>query len=208
MSIDDIIVRAQAGDRKAQDDAIRYMDKSVKYFANKYARFGSTFDDLVQEGRLQVWYAIRTYRVGESATFMHYARKFLKRTMYQDVCRYRTAVRIPKRIVTEVVKTGVANPINTRAMPYIDDRDDSATAVAPVAHEHLQWRWLREQLVCLKPRTKAMLLDHADGMPLRAIGPKYGVTHERARQVIQSGLKLLQKAHQAPRGVKHAGRIH
>ncbi len=57
----DLSLRAQAGDRDAQEEMVRAVVPLIRSMACRTGVFGATFDDLVQSATVDVWRAIRHF---------------------------------------------------------------------------------------------------------------------------------------------------
>ena len=71
----DLILKAQAGDKKAKEAILLKYERLCHKIARKFAFTAPSFqhEDLVQEGRIALLEAIKTYETGHGAVFMTWA---------------------------------------------------------------------------------------------------------------------------------------
>jgi RNA polymerase sporulation-specific sigma factor len=90
--VDDLglILRARNGDRIALDEVIRRYAGFVRLKASSYFLAGGDTDDLVQEGLVGLYKAVRDYRVDRDASFRSFAELCITR---QIITAIKTATR-------------------------------------------------------------------------------------------------------------------
>ena len=73
MSDEEIVALAQAGDGDAMDFILKKYSAAVKKTANCYFLVGADHDDLVQEGMIGLFKAVRSYSPDKNAAFRSFA---------------------------------------------------------------------------------------------------------------------------------------
>ncbi len=85
LSDEELVRRAQSGDRRAQDEIFtRYADM-VRIKAGSYYLIGADQEDLVQEGLIGLYKAIRDYRKDREASFKAFAELCITRQLITAV---------------------------------------------------------------------------------------------------------------------------
>lgn len=107
-SDEELIMALRAGDKEITDYLIDKYKNLVRKKANALYLIGGDTDDLIQEGMIGLFKAIRDYRGDRDSTFYHFAELCIARQMY-------TAVEASQR------KKHV--PLNTYVSLYADSAD-------------------------------------------------------------------------------------
>ena len=87
-----LVVRARKGDRSALDDLIRRYTGFVRLKASSYFLAGGDSDDLVQEGLLGLFKAVRDFRADKETSFRSFAELCVTRqiiTAIKSATRYK-----------------------------------------------------------------------------------------------------------------------
>ena len=82
---EELIVQYREGNEAAADSLINRYKSYVQYRARSMFLIGGTTDDLIQEGMIGLFYAIRSYRKEMDVPFSNYARLCISRKMYTAV---------------------------------------------------------------------------------------------------------------------------
>ena len=85
-----LVNRARAGDRVAMDKIIERYKGFVRLKANSYFLAGGEIEDLIQEGLIGLFKAVRDYRVEREASFRSFAELCVTR---QIITAIKTAAR-------------------------------------------------------------------------------------------------------------------
>lgn len=85
MSDEDVVITAQGGDEAALDYILRKFRPAVKRKANSYFIAGADKDDLIQEGMIGLFKAVRDYRPGRDAAFRSFAELCITRHIISAV---------------------------------------------------------------------------------------------------------------------------
>src|SRR3954453_23148054 len=89
-----IVMRARNGDRRAVDEMIRRYAGFVRLKASSYFLAGGDADDLIQEGLVGLYKAVRDYRVDKETSFRSFAELCITRqiiTAIKTATRYKHA---------------------------------------------------------------------------------------------------------------------
>lgn len=150
-------------------------------------------DDLRAEGRVAVLDALRTYQgygIPEGAwvatRVRHRIIDAIRRLSRAGVTREddRDDEREPPRLIS-------VDTVNEQELPLAPDtfgREERA------AHRRTQYQWLRNALATLSPRQReAFELSLYEGLSLREIGARMGITEARACQLQKLAVSHLQR---------------
>ncbi len=80
-----LVARAKAGDRRAADHLIRRYQKFVRLKSSSYFLVGGDADDLMQEGLVGLYKAIRDYRSDRESSFRSFAELCITRQIITAV---------------------------------------------------------------------------------------------------------------------------
>ena len=82
---EELIAGYKSGDETAADILITRYKSYVQYRARSMFLIGGTTDDLIQEGMIGLFYAIRSYREAQQVPFANYAKLCITRKMYTAI---------------------------------------------------------------------------------------------------------------------------
>ena len=85
MSDEDVVITAQGGDEAALDYVLQKFRPAVKRKANSYFIAGADKDDLIQEGMIGLFKAVRDYRPDRDAAFRSFAELCITRHIISAV---------------------------------------------------------------------------------------------------------------------------
>ncbi|MDR3317973.1 MAG: sigma-70 family RNA polymerase sigma factor [Clostridiales bacterium] len=113
--LNELLARARAGDKSAEDRLLNDYRTLVKSCARSYFLAGGDVEDLIQVGMIGLWSAIRDYDGSKSASFYTFA----------QLC-------VNRRIISAVKKAGRQKnkPLNDAA-PIDDETEDGAEGALP-----------------------------------------------------------------------------
>jgi RNA polymerase sigma factor (sigma-70 family) len=112
----ELVARAQAGDLRAKEVLVEAMLPRVLTLARRFRRSGVDVADLVQEGYLAVFDALRQFDPGRGTPFWAYAGSWVQGSMYRLVQDSVRALRLPSRALTDLGRL-------KRAAVELGDRD-------------------------------------------------------------------------------------
>lgn len=126
-----IILWSREGDPEATDYLIRKYTNMVKGEARKMYLIGSDEEDLIQEGMIGLFQAIRGYDAAKEASFSTFARVCIQRQIY-------TAVTASNRKKHQPLNTYVSfdDPAFTESRGFLMDSEQTVVDVISAAEEH------------------------------------------------------------------------
>jgi RNA polymerase sigma factor (sigma-70 family) len=160
------------------------------------ATFGADLDDLIQEGRLAVMRASRTFRKDKGVKFLTYASFWIRSRMETHCRRHSKAVRLPSTGKAFVNCVSLDEPMGEDGDRTLADvmliEDESVTTSADFAMKSEALRRVIKRL----PRQMRIVLEGRfwEGKTLEEIALKLRVTRERIRQIEFAALRRLRKS--------------
>lgn len=118
--MEELIEKAQNGDENAIEKLLSSYKPLVNKIARSYFLTGGDIEDLVQEGMIGLYKAIKTFKKGKTASFMTYAGTCIKNQI-------QTAVRIASSEKNMVLSTAL--PIERN--DSFDDEEEEIEIVLP-----------------------------------------------------------------------------
>lgn len=118
--MEELIEKAQNGDENAIEKLLSSFKPLVNKIARSYFLTGGDIEDLVQEGMIGLYKAIKTFKKGKTASFMTYAGTCIKNQI-------QTAVRIASSEKNMVLSTAL--PIERN--DSFDDEEEEIEIVLP-----------------------------------------------------------------------------
>ena len=118
--MEELIEKAQNGDENAIEKLLSNYKPLVNKIARSYFLTGGDIEDLVQEGMIGLYKAIKTFKKGKTASFMTYAGTCVKNQI-------QTAVRIASSEKNMILSTAV--PIDSKT--NFDDEEEEIEIVLP-----------------------------------------------------------------------------
>ena len=118
--MEELIEKAQNGDENAIEKLLSNYKPLVNKIARSYFLTGGDIEDLVQEGMIGLYKAIKTFKKGKTASFMTYAGTCVKNQI-------QTAVRIASSEKNMVLSTAL--PIDSKES--FDDEEEEIEIVLP-----------------------------------------------------------------------------
>lgn len=91
-----------------------YFEPIIKKIAYKYIKSYKNVDDLVQEGRIGLFYAVKNYDITKSSNFKIYAIYWIKQSILRSFEKYINTIKIPVRKTKEIrnIKKDISNKAN------------------------------------------------------------------------------------------------
>jgi RNA polymerase sigma factor (sigma-70 family) len=167
---------AQSGCRACQERLVRQHEGLVHAVIRRSWVGATAYDDLLQEGRMALWLAIRGFDVERGTTFSSYAWPIIERTVWRAVRgeeRQRQAPPLARPEPPDPEMAGLATW-----------QHEAVAAALAQALSHLELR-ARQVLMA------AYGLEDQAPESLAAIGRRYGVSREAVRQWRNDALVLL-----------------
>ena len=193
MSENDIINLAQ----NKQDSAMEYLLEKYKPLVRKRTNamylMGGETEDLIQEGMIGLYKAIRTYRPGESA-FASYAQVCVNRQMY-------TAVQASGRKKHEPLNEYIS--LSEDLNLFLLDNPESRM----IAQENMEKRYqlIDKQLSSMERQVLKLYLE---GGSYEEIAEEMGRSEKSVDNAIQRLKKKLKKVEKSVDGARRAGNGH
>lgn len=167
----EMVLKAQAGDRKATDYVVRYVDRFVLCQAQRLRR-PEMLDDLVQAGRLGVLRAIATFKPSKGANFTTWLSHWLRAYQWRAV---------KQASATERVELSIDTPIGEDDFTL----EDTLASDLPSPEETATARETRRLLhaAVLDAPERAVLLERLAGHTLDSVAASAlgGSSRENAR---------------------------
>lgn len=134
---EELVEEAQNGDLHAMDELMVRYNRTVRSRARQFFLAGGETDDLVQEGMMGLFEAVRNYKLSSGKSFKNFAFLCISRRIYDAIASTKTK----------------KNAVLTESIPLFDqdvlDRlDDGASPLESLinseAHAELQMKLMRE----------------------------------------------------------------
>src|SRR5579884_3370736 len=175
----DLIRRARAGDRPAQDGLFARLRPYLERLARPYAdpgHAGESTSDLVQETELRLWQRLDQFRPAENhehtvALFLNWTRKVVRRVGLNRR-RFRTAqVRQPRRPIASLDRPATGDPARR---PGADDPATRQPTPSANVRAGEEARLVLQALDGLPDETDrdVLRLRFREGLSLRQIAPR------------------------------------
>lgn len=181
-----LIAKLRAGDENIMDYILDKYKPLVLGKANAMYLIGGETDDLIQEGMIGLFKAIRDYRAEREASFFHFAELCINRQLYSAVeasnrkkhAPLNSYVSLDSRLGEEGAP--LAETLQTSVM------DDPEQMV--IAQENLRafWDEIRE---CLSDMERAVLDQYLAGANYRQIAERMG----KSPKVIDNALSRIKR---------------
>lgn len=167
---------AQSGCRACQERLVRQHEGLVHAVIRRSWVGGTAYDDLLQEGRMALWRAIRGFDVARGTTFSTYAWPIIERAVWRAVSAEERQRQAPPLAWPE--------PPDPERAGLAAWQQQAVAAALAQALSHLELR-ARQVLIA------AYGLEDQAPASLAAIGRRYGVSREAVRQWRNDALVLL-----------------
>lgn len=169
----------------------------VRHIAGKFRHvlIDVEFEDVVQEGCLGLIHAHRRFDPASGNTFVTYAYPCIRGYILRFLNRQnRGLIRLPDNVRS--------SPIPVASLE--EDLFERADPAAAFEDRMVERERIARMLSTLPPRTAEMIrrrygLDADEEETLSRIGERFGLSKERARQIIQEGIRKMQAAAQSER---------
>lgn len=124
-----LVALSKAGDRQATDQLIRRYQKFVRLKASSYFLVGGESDDLIQEGLVGLYKAIRDYRTDRESSFRNFAELCITR---QIITAVKTATRNKHAPLNQYVSFGQSPSANGETETTMEEILPGPSAFDPV----------------------------------------------------------------------------
>ena len=115
MTDEELSIKAQSGDENALGDLLQSYKSLVNKIARSYFLLGGEIEDIVQEGMIGLYKAIKNYSIGKNASFKTFATTCIKHQI-------QTAVKMASSEKNKVLSTAL--PIAERVSHEEEDEEE------------------------------------------------------------------------------------
>lgn len=177
-----LIVQLRSGDTKIMDYILDKYKPLVRKKANTMYLIGGETDDLIQEGMIGLFKAIRDFRLEKETSFFHFAELCITRQIYTVVEASNRKKHIPLNtyvsFYSEVGEEGVPLAETLTA----SERDDPEQLVIGQESLNLFWERLRKKLSKMECE---VLDDYLSGLNYQQIAVKRGKSPKAIDNALQ-----------------------
>ena len=166
-----LIEQLRAGDKRIMDYILDKYKPLVLGKANAMFLIGGDTDDLIQEGMIGLFKAIRDYKPDKEASFFHFAELCITRQLYSAVEASNRKKHVPlNTYVSFYSKTGEEGKSLAETLPT-DVMDNPEQLI--IAQENLEqfWEDLKRRLSAME---REVLDEYLSGLNYRQIAEKLG----------------------------------
>ncbi len=173
LSDEQLIERLRDGDDKIMDYILGKYKPLVLGKANAMYLIGGDTDDLIQEGMIGLFKAIRDYRADRESSFFHFAELCITRQLYSAVEASNRKKHAPlNSYVSLYSKTDEEGKSLAETLPT-DGMDDPEEMVIEQENIELFWENVRKRL---SPLERKVLDAYLTGLNYRQIAEQFGKT--------------------------------
>ena len=204
VQVDDryLLALAKQGSPDAYDLLVRRYYSFVRLKASSYFLIGGDGEDLVQEGLVGLYKAIRDYRSDRESSFRNFAELCITR---QIITAVKTATRNKHTPLNQYVSFSTSPAAATDGEPTLDEILPGPTAHDPV-NQVISSEELRSLVACLSTVLSELesrvLALYLDGHSYEAVGDRLGCDTKTVDNALQR-VKRKVSTHLASREVLH-----
>lgn len=166
-----LIEKLRAGDAKLMDYILDKYKPLVRKKANAMYLIGGETDDLIQEGMIGLFKAIRDYDVKREASFFHFAELCITRQLYSAVEASNRKKHVPlNNYVSFYAQTGEEGKPLSETL-QTDDRDNPEQMFIAQENIRLSWENLKGRLSRME---RQVLDEYLSGLNYQQIAEKMG----------------------------------
>ena len=195
-----LIAAARNGDERAMDELIRRYHGFVRLKASSYFLAGGDSSDLIQEGLVGLYKAVRDYRTDRESSFRNFAELCITR---QIITAVKTATRNKHTPLNGYVSFSATPAGATESEPTLDEVLPGSTTWDPV-NQVISSEELRSLVACLSTVLSELesrvLSLYLDGYSYTTIGERLGCDCKTVDNALQR-VKRKVGAHLASRAV-------
>lgn len=187
----DLIAAAAAGDRDAQDRLVRENEGLVRCTVARWGR-GVDIDDALSVARAAILRAAERFSPSRGA-WSTCASLWMRAWLRRELVNHGSLVRVP----SHAFDAGVRCP--SVVDQFVDPRDERPSPCDEAARSD-QAASVRRAMASLPPRVRVALAwrygigePARDGMTLREVGSRLGISHEQVRGLVHEGLAMLRR---------------
>jgi len=202
VALDDLylVALAKSGRTDAYDRIIRRYHGFVRLKASSYFLIGGDSDDLIQEGLVGLYKAVRDYRTDRESSFRNFAELCITR---QIITAVKTATRNKHTPLNQYVSFSSTPATSTGEEPSLDETLPGPTSRDPV-NQAISSEELRSLIACLSTALSdlesSVLSLYLDGHPYEEIAGRLGCDTKTVDNALQR-VKRKVGGHLAARAV-------
>jgi RNA polymerase sporulation-specific sigma factor len=195
-----LVALAKSGRTDAYDRIIRRYHGFVRLKASSYFLIGGDSDDLIQEGLVGLYKAVRDYRTDRESSFRNFAELCITR---QIITAVKTATRNKHTPLNQYVSFSSTPATSTGEEPSLDETLPGPTSRDPV-NQAISSEELRSLIACLSTALSdlesSVLSLYLDGHPYEEIAGRLGCDTKTVDNALQR-VKRKVGGHLAARAV-------
>jgi RNA polymerase sigma-H factor len=202
VQLDDLylVALAKGGSTDAYDRIVRRYYGFVRLKASSYFLAGGDSDDIIQEGLVGLYKAVRDFRTDRESSFRNFAELCITR---QIITAVKTATRNKHTPLNQYVSFSTSPAASTDGEPTLDEILPGPTAHDPV-NQVISSEELRSLVACLSTvlsdLESRVLALYLDGHSYEAVGEQLGCDTKTVDNALQR-VKRKVGAHLASRAV-------
>ena len=168
---EELIQKLREGDERIMDYILEKYKPLVLRKANAMFLIGGDTDDLIQEGMIGLFKAIRDYRSDREASFFHFAELCINRQFYSAVEASNRKKHVPLNTYVSFYSQTTEEGKSLAETLLTDQMDDPEQLVIEQENFTAFWEQLREQLSALE---RQVLDAYLEGKNYRQIAEELG----------------------------------
>ena len=168
---EELIQKLREGDERIMDYILEKYKPLVLRKANAMFLIGGDTDDLIQEGMIGLFKAIRDYRSDREASFFHFAELCISRQLYSAVEASNRKKHVPLNTYVSFYSQTTEEGKSLAETLLTDQMDDPEQLVIEQENFTAFWEQLREQLSALE---RQVLDAYLEGKNYRQIAEELG----------------------------------
>ena len=194
----ELLIKAKAGDLKAQNEILTANLRFVFNMASRYKGNGAAISDLISEGNLGLIKAMQKFDVNKDVKFISYAVWWVRNAMQEFIKKRQISSNIEKEEETlnsPIVSNGISDPeddwVVRKDVVLSDEEEENEREL------HKKQRKIIDKLMSkLEGRERYIVeryygVDGKKSKNLEEIGKELGITKERVRQLKMKCLNKL-----------------
>ena len=168
---EELIQKLRKGDERIMDYILEKYKPLVLRKANAMFLIGGDTDDLIQEGMIGLFKAIRDYRSDRETSFFHFAELCINRQLYSAVEASNRKKHVPLNTYVSFYSQTTEEGKSLAETLLTDQMDDPEQLVIEQENFTAFWEQLREQLSALE---RQVLDAYLEGKNYRQIAEELG----------------------------------
>lgn len=173
LSDEQLIEQLREGDKSIMDYILNKYKPLVLGKANAMYLIGGDTDDLIQEGMIGLFKAIRDYKVEKETSFFHFAELCITRQLYSAVEASNRKKHVPlNTYISFYTKSSEEGKSLAETLPT-DAMDDPEQLMIDQENVRMFWEGLKKRLSGME---REVLDEYLSGLNYRQIAEKLGKT--------------------------------